>query len=397
MACGAQAYRRAGLAVRVATLAIALATIASGCGSSFPLPTERRIGREIPTDKSYQMLATWTGMAGITDILLTQGGGAQLFLLFNHGGTGTAPRGEVRGYPLTRPVPYGDIDFPMLFNPVALCAGGNRVFVLDQGDTLIAHTNPLTHLYGDTTGGFANPVKQLGYYWRVRQYGLLGGLTDTSSFTDTTVAFVRGVAADDQGNVYVSGIGIILVPDPSDARFHNRTFLSRIYKYLRGPRYPGVEPPDPNMPGADWHRDTTWVIEEGSGVGTLVDPRGLHWSAAGGPALYAAEVGNNRAQRLSDRLPNAGFYALDGAQSGQTFSAPTAVSVDAMGYVYVTDTGNRRVLRFGPEQEYVQRVDVEPDASGQPLRNPTAAAANDSVVYVADPGAAEVIRFKRRQ
>src|SRR4030067_632303 len=48
------------------------------------------------------------------------------------------------------------------------------------------------------------------------------------------------------------------------------------------------------MPGANWHRDTTWVVEEGSGVGTVVDPRGLFWSDAGSPALYVAGFGEDR-------------------------------------------------------------------------------------------------------
>ena len=37
----------------------------------------------IPTDKSYQVLATWRGMSGIKDILFTPNG--QLFLLFGSG------------------------------------------------------------------------------------------------------------------------------------------------------------------------------------------------------------------------------------------------------------------------------------------------------------------------
>jgi len=388
-----------GTATRVLVLglgSIALASLAGGCGSSFPLPTERRISRSVPEDKKYQMIATWTGMVGVTDVLLTQGGGAQLFLLFNHGRRADphASRGEVRAYPLTRKAPFQDIVFPGLFNPVTLCAGGSKIFVLDQGDTCLARADTLPpHGCGDRPG-WSHPVTDLSAYWRVREYPLLGGDT-ISTFTDTSVAFVRGVAADDEGSVYVSGIVIIEVPYQGDTRYLTRTFFSQIYKYRRGPRYPGVR--DYNMPGANWHRDTTWVIEEGSGVGTLVDPRGMYWSPAGSGALYSTDFGNNPVQKLSDRLPNTGYYGLDGAQSGLTFNGPTAVSVDLDGYVYVTDAGNRRVLRFGPDEDYIQRVDLEPDSAGRPLDNPVAAAANDSVVYVADFGAGEVLRFQRRK
>jgi hypothetical protein len=182
-----------------------------GCGGSFKLPTENR-NKTIPSDKSYQMVATWTGMDGIRDILLTQGMGTQLFLLFNRGGTGTAPRGEVLAYARLKPsgpqTPLPGIVFQGLFNPAALCAGGdgassagNRVFVLDQGDTLLARVNPVTLIYGDTTGitttlrGKWRPsnVSNLGLYWRVREYGLLGGDT-ISTFTDTSMATPRGVS-----------------------------------------------------------------------------------------------------------------------------------------------------------------------------------------------------------
>ena len=359
-----------------------------------PLPTETPKGRAIPSDKSYQMLATWSGMNGITDILLTQGTGSQLFLLFNHGGTGTAPRGEIRAYPLTRPNPIGGIDFTTLFNPVALCAASNRVFVLDQGDTCIARRNPATGRC-DSTGAWDNRITDLSRYWRVREYGLLGGDT-ISTFTDTTLLYVRGIAGDPQGRIYVAGTAVIYVADPQSPRLLSRTQQYRVYRYARGPRYPGVSPPDRNMPGAQWHRDTTWIVEEGSGIGTLVDPRGMTWSAAGGAALYAADFGKNWVQKLSDQTSSAGFFQLDGGQTGSGFNGPTDVAVDLAGFIYVADTGNRRVFRFDSDGNYIQIVNVELDADGEELKEPVAVAADESLVYVGDFQAGKVIRYKRR-
>jgi hypothetical protein len=246
------------------------------------------------------------------------------------------------------------------------------------------------------SGGWRDDITDLAHYWHVREFGLLGGDT-ISTFTDTSMAVVNGVAADDNGYVYVSGIAIIWVPYPDNPSYLSRTFLSRIYRYARGPRYPGVFPPDPYMPGCNWHRDTTWVIEEGSGIGTLVDPHGMQWGSYSGGALYSTDVGNGRVQSLSTELSNTGSWALDGGQTGQVFNEPLDVSVDLQGYVYVTDTGNRRVLRYAPDQTYIQQVNVENNESGQPLLDPVAAAANDSVVYVADRGRAEVLRFQRRK
>jgi len=289
----------------------------------------------------------------------------------------------VKLYPLTRPEPIPDIVFPTLFNPIAMASGANNLFVLDRGDSALAR---------DPADGV---VRDLLLYWRVRQFGLLGGDT-LSTFTDTTMAFVRGIAADAQGRVYVSGIAVILVSDPTNPSIRTRTFQSRIYRYIRGPRYPGVIPPDYNMPGADWHRDSTWVVEEGSGIGTVQNPFGMYWSQVGGPALYVVDNGKNWIQKLNDNLSSTGFYFLDGAQTGAQFSAPEDITVDAQGFLYIVDTGNRRVVRYSPQGDYIQKINVELDADRDSLHNPVTVAADDSIAYIGDSQTGKVIRYKRR-
>ena len=381
----------------------------AGCGGNFELPTENR-NKAIPSDKSYQMVATWTAMNGIRDILLTQGTGTQLFLLFNHGGTGTASRGEVLAYARLKPsgpqAPLPGIVFQGLFNPVALCAGGdgagrpaNRVFILDQGDTTLARVNPLTHQYGDTTGlktdllgkWRLNDVSNLGLYCRVREYGLLGGDT-VSTFIDTTMAIVHGIAADAQGRVYVSGAQIVFVRDVLNPNLRERTLLWRINRYLRGPREPGGY--DYFMPGSNWHLDMTWLVGDGSGIGTVQDPRGTFWGPYGGGAVYTADFGKNWIQKLSDLSPSTGLFAID--QAGLSLVGPLDVTADLQGFIYLVDAGNQRVLRFDGTGGYVQTVNVELDAFGRSLSGPVTVAADDSLVFVGDAGLAEVIRYKRR-
>jgi len=400
--------RRLSAILALAVLAAALA----GCGGRFQLPTERRV-LVIPGDKSYQMVATWTGMDGIRDLLLTQGAGTQLFLLFNHGGVGTAPRGEVLAYARLKPSgpqnPIPGVTFNGLFNPAALCAGGdgagnamNRVYVLDQGDTLLARVNPITHVYGDSTGLIAPDtsligkwrppnVSDLGLYWRVREYGLLGGDT-ISTFTDTSMAFVSGVAADAQGRIYLSGPLLAFVHDLMAPSVTTRTTLWRVNRYVRGPKYPGVY--DKYMPGCNWHKDTTFVVLDGSGTGTVEDPRGLYWGS-NGPALYVTDYGKNWVQRLMDEVPVAGFK-MDQAE-GLTLLAPTDVTADLQGFCYFTDTGNQRVLRFDASGTYVQTVNIEKDVFGRQLLSPITVAADDSLVFVGDAGLGEVLRYKRRR
>ena len=369
-------------------IAAAGAAVMAGCGTSFPLPTETRSGREYSTDNSYQMVATWTGMDGIADLLLTQGSGTQLFLLFQNPGVGTAPRGAVYGYALKArppaPTPLPGIDFLNLFNPHALCAASGSVFVLDQGDTTLAR-DPLTGRVVDFTTT-----------WRVRQYGLLGGDT-VSTFTDTSMAFVQGVAADHQGRVYVAGSYIVLIPDPQDDRIKTRSFVFQVRRYL--PVTPGSQPLDPRMPGTDrWVREDAPFVDEGSGKGSVQDPRGLYFAGPavlGGPALFGADLGKNWVQHFSDPITDSD-YKLDTAQD-TTFNVPEDVAVDLAGFVYVADTGNQRVLRFDPYGEFVQRVNVEPDADGLALVRPVAVAADDSLVYVADRALGKVIRYQRRK
>jgi hypothetical protein len=395
-----------------AALAIALV----GCGTGFPLPTENRVVVPLPGDGSYQMKQTWKGLNGIRDVLLTQGTGSQLFLLFNNDDTGddnpnadtTLSRGEVAAYYKTRNerIPgytfRGDRPGGGLFNPVALCAGGdgagspgNRIFVLDRGDTAVARDKPKYPPF-DTlrTSLWNRRVARPQHYWRVREYRLLGGDT-LSTFTDTTMAWVNGIAADADGNVYVSGVAIIYLPNQSDPRLTNRVFQYRIFKYAHG-----ASPPDVNMPGSQWHRAADFAAEEGSGIGYVTDPRGIFWTPLGGGALFTSDFGKNWVQKLYDRQISTGYFKTDVDSLNQPFSGPIDVTADLAGYFYFVDSGNQRVLRYqdtGGGAREIQRVDVEPNDDLQPLLAPVAIGADDSLAYVADRGRAQVLYLQRRK
>jgi len=401
--------RRALAVLLLATLA-ALAAGLVGCGGRFALPTELRI-LATAGDSSYKMQATWTGMNDIQDILLTQGSGTQLFLLFNHDPghlrTDTLSRGEVLAYARMKPggpqTPLPGITFNGLFNPWALGVGGdglggaaNHIFVLDQGDTNLARQQPPGDLIPPEK--WPRRITHPGLYWHLREYGLLGG-DAISAFSDTSLAFVNGVAADAQGRVYVSGAVIAWVRDPQVA-VYTRSFLWRVNRYARGPKYPGI--PDPYVIDGDWHRDTTWIVEEGRGIGTVSDPRGIYWGGVGGGALYTADLAKNWVQKLSDQVPSTGYFMIDGKTSPDQLALadPVDVAADEQGFIYIADPGNRRVLRYDAAGNYIQSVNVDKDASGRLLVqfvNPVTVAADDSLVFVGDPGLSEVIRYKRRK
>ena len=384
---------------------VSIAAIPLGCGGSFELPTEHPKAI-VPTDQSYAMLATWKGMNGVQDLIITQGQGNQLFVLFNHGGSGpsSVPRGDVKLYPLTNPNPIGFPYFePMrsLFNPVAITAGRNLLFVLDQGDSCAAKFDVergTCEADFDTTNGRTARRSQIFDYsstWRVREYGLGGGDT-ISTFTDTTVAQPYGIAVDDAGRVYVACIAVFLDSLQTNKSIRTRKHVSRVYRYVRGQRYPGVL--DENMVGtSSWYRDSTWKLLDGSGLSSVADPRGIFIPHLGVDPIYVADRGNNAAKSISTQVDELPLLKVDGQETGASFNNPEGIAVDLAGFFYVVDRGNKRVLRYSSvPASFVQRVDVEANADGLPLADPIGIAVDDSLAYIGDRGRGEIIRYKRR-
>jgi DNA-binding beta-propeller fold protein YncE len=380
---------------------VAGALAGSGCGSSFKLPTEQLQGRAIPSDKSYQRIATWDGLAGVADALLIPG--PQLFLLFR------GNPGHVYEYSTTVPTPLATNRFPGLLHPAALAANATNVFVLDQGDTAAARAPRDTCRFdldcgpmkgqsaGDSTDIF-RIIQDLSKYWYVRQYDLKGRALQ-GQFTDTTLAWVNGIAADNQGRIYVSGVILYCFVDVYDPRSRTLEFEFRIYRYE-----PGTG--DRYVIGG-WKRDRSFEVIEGTGVGFSQDPRGLKWSSVTGAALYFADHGNNEAQKFDLAGSSANSFKLDICDMDTTnLVQPLDIDVDEEGYAYVVDSGNQRVLRYDPtgrphppERACIQRIDIEPGPNG-PLLQPVAVATGildgRSYVYVVDAGRGEVSVFRRR-
>ncbi len=124
----------------------------------------------------------------------------------------------------------------------------------------------------------------------------------------------------------------------------------------------------------------TWG-SHGNGPGQFEQP----WGVAVGPdgSVYVADTWNHRIQKL-DRdgmfVAQWGTFGQAGAQdAGVAFYGPRGIAVDGQGNVWVTDTGNKRVLKFDPngrllgqwggsgagEGQFLEPVGIAIDSKGQ--------------------------------
>jgi sugar lactone lactonase YvrE len=411
--------RRTLAAAALLAIAALAALVAGGCGSSFKLPTEQTANRAAPADKSYQMIATWTGLTGVTDVLLIPG--PQLYLAFR----GTTQPGRVYEFSTTVPQPLatdrflgmifvppprkslpGALGPPItLLHPAALAANATSVFVLDQGDTAAARGFRDPNWFELSCGkidGVNRTIVDITKYWFVREYDIKGRTLKTA-FTDTTFAYVNGVAADAQGRVYVSGVINHCFIDPFDGRVKTLDSEYRIYRYQRGTsdRFVlGAAGGDTLQLGV-WGRDPSLEVVEGTGIGSTLDPRGMSWSAVTGAALFFADHGNNEVQKYDPLGGLASSFKLSDCADTTLLVQPTDVDVDAEGNVYVVDAGNQRVFRYSADGDTcVQRVDIEHNSQDKPLTAPSAAATLDfngtNYVYVVDPPVSQVVIYRRR-
>jgi DNA-binding beta-propeller fold protein YncE len=236
---------------------------------------------------------------------------------------------------------------------------------------------------GDTTLGLADTTKAPGFL----RYGLSGGAPQFV-FKDSSLASVSGIAADQDGNVYVSGIGKEFVrDDPTDTRKTTYKYVSRIDRYLAAQGYV---------------RDKTFFVDEGQGVGTVFQPGDIYVDP-GVPLdfIYVADTGKDIGQKLTYVANNAGnplpSVSIDAAGSGLTALQPQDIGGDRQGFIYLADTGRHRVLRFDTDGNYVQRVDIETDLDSDSLHVPVAMSCDDSLVYVADQATGKVASYKRRK
>ena len=128
--------------------------------------------------------------------------------------------------------------------------------------------------------------------------------------------------------------------------------------------------------------------EPGAGPGQLAEPRGIASDARGN--LYVADTKNNRVQVFDTNGSFVRSLGAAGPGDGQ-LKEPCGVAVDADGSVVVADTWNHRIARFGADGSWLGSfVDDQRGFFG-----PRAVLLSRNFLYVADTGNKRIVRFDR--
>ncbi len=194
----------------------------------------------------------------------------------------------------------------------------------------------------------------------VKHFPRSGGLP-IQTFTDPEWAVFGGIAVDDEGYIYVAD---------SQKDF--------IWKYT---------------PSGD--RDTLGgngvLSESGAGIGYVMRPGGLCFDGA---YLQVTDTGHNQVKKLATDAVASCYLFINGPSPSDPFDSPLDSDADELGNIYVADTGNNRVLKYLATGVIDQTVNWDTTYAVGP---PSAVAARDKWVYIADPQNSKILIYELRQ
>jgi len=131
---------------------------------------------------------------------------------------------------------------------------------------------------------------------------------------------------------------------------------------------------------------------DAGGAGTLLyGPRDVAYDAQGN--LYVSDTGNKRVVKYDAEGTVLGIVGGVGAEPGQ-MQEPVGIALDAEGRLYVADTWNRRIQVFGPDLTFEREWPVVA-WDGMSVVNKPYLAVHEGRVYVTDPEGYRIIVYDR--
>jgi parallel beta-helix repeat protein len=130
----------------------------------------------------------------------------------------------------------------------------------------------------------------------------------------------------------------------------------------------------------------------GSDNGQLKYPEGLTVDALG--TIYVADTGNSRIQKFDSSGAYLTQWGTGGSGNGQ-FSRPDGLAVDVAGTIYVADTGNNRIQRFAGDGTYLGQWGLAGSSNGQFSEPLGVAVGANGNVYVSDSFNQRIQKFDK--
>jgi len=216
--------------------------------------------------------------------------------------------------------------------------------------------------------------------------GTDGPMDPIRTIHDPSWVKINGLTGDLNGNIYVACQATVVVNQPPQPVYND--IQTAIYRY---------RPPDYNPA----RRDT--VADQGNGIGYVLGTHQIVWNNG---YLYIADTDKGWGQKLDANLHNIGYLKVDGTEDGApgSITSPLGAAADNLdlGHFYISDTGNRRVLRYnldGTFDQVANQVDTLTGADNlvAPGSICTGSKLGTLYLWVADPGAnlINVYKFQR--
>jgi sugar lactone lactonase YvrE len=127
----------------------------------------------------------------------------------------------------------------------------------------------------------------------------------------------------------------------------------------------------------------------GAGPGEFAEPRGIAADSRGN--IYVADTKNSRIQVFDTSGQLLRQLGSKGNAPGQ-FNEPCGIAVDAQGEIWVADTWNGRIVHLAADGRVMGTLGPPEDT----LFGPRAVAATNTFVYVADTGNKRILRYDRQ-